>query len=127
MTTVEWANSYGVSIQQATREGIDLSKLAEWARPLMMRMIGETKTLTELRLGDMPMREPDGIFAGCNNRVWIISQDEADTLTTINTKRATNHAAREAADRLKREAEEQSATPTCPKCGTWCYGDCTAS
>ena len=120
--TVEYADSYGVSIQGATRDGIDLDRYAGWAKPLIMRAVGGGAILEMLGIADMPDRISDGMFDGCTNRVWTVSAVEVDQMVRLNEERAAARIARQIA-----EGCEPQTTPTCPRCGTYCYGDCTAS
>lgn len=72
---------------------------SETHAPYAMVSKGSEIKLRELRHFDMPDRPSDGSFYGCNNMVWILSDQEKDRLIALNGQRATSKVEKEKADR----------------------------
>jgi hypothetical protein len=71
--------------------------------------------------------EPDGWLPGSNNSAWYVTDEQADALRTLNARYAAEAVAREAREDALYAAEDAAATKPCPRCGTYCYGDCEAN
>lgn len=76
---------------------------------------------------DLTDRKSDGSYVSGNTIVYLISDEDEARLVSLSTER-------EAARKAARAAEEAAYRPTgnrhsrpCPKCHSYCYGDCTAS
>lgn len=87
---VEYASAYGASILRAAHD--DDSRLTPEARLYSLVGRGSNTDLTYLSVWDMPDRPMDGMVPGCNNKCWIISDEEAEALRQINRERALDSA-----------------------------------
>lgn len=89
------ASQYGISLKVARRfTEAEKPKYAEWFRELgFVGMSHEQEpTLEHLRWTDMPKRPDDGSFCGCNNKAWIISEEEWNEYISLNERRAKEYA-----------------------------------
>jgi len=122
MLAVEYTTNYGVYLVEVERDPAPTYR--EDVRDRMFRRTGDLKEeLANLRLDNMPDRQPcDGSLPGCYNMIWLISAEEAEALRELaktRTEKAEQRRAEEA--RLM-----ESGSAPCPKCGSYCYGDCEA-
>lgn len=100
---LEEASNYGISIERNV-------KVDTWdnGRETGTLFIGtgnttELKYITWMDLKDMGIRKrpSDGIFRGCSNVAWYITEEEADKLIALNASREA------AAPALKAKMEEE--------------------
>lgn len=86
--TIELAPAYGVSISKA-RYMTDEEKVgySEWFQKYGLFSVGESTQLSNLRWGDMPQREQDGQFLGCDNQAWIISEEDKAAYLELEERR----------------------------------------
>lgn len=94
--------------------------------------VGDHECLSDITFMDisdlLEHRVWDGSTPGCCNRLWFITEDQANALRELNRKKVAAREAREAA-RAKEEEEREKrllAAGLCPLCGTFCCGDCQA-
>ena len=116
--TVEFAPSYGISLQSARRLN-DEEKKRFWPeyQDYMMVSVGPFVELDYVSWTDLcellGEREPDGEFAGCNNRVYTVTQAQWDALVALDRRRAAQRDARNQAGEeaalyaAKADAEKQ--------------------
>ena len=98
--TVEYAPGYGISLHTARRLTDDekQSYLPEYQD---YRLVGtgndvDLNNITWISLYEfLGKRAPDGEFAGCNNRAYIITQEQWDALIAMNNGVAVNKAEQE--------------------------------
>lgn len=91
------ATDTDVTLLTARRLSVDeQGRAAEWFRPLGMVGIGAQTKLGNVRPSEvrsMMARRADGMFLGCNNQAWTITDDERAALVALEA----DHAARAAA------------------------------
>lgn len=116
--TVEYAPAYGISLQSARRLTDSEKKgyIPEY-QDYMMVGTGNNIDLDSISWIDLyeflGKRAPDGEFAGCNNRVYIITQEQWDALIAMNNDVAAHEAEQErneeiaALEAAKSRAEQQ--------------------
>lgn len=86
--TIEFSSAYGVSIQRARRlTEAEAANVRPEYRERTFVGLGDAVALKHLGWNDMPNRAPDGEFAGCGNRVYIITDDELRAFIQINAQR----------------------------------------
>ena len=106
---------------------VERSRFAPWFAAIALYSVTDTTGVAlSLNLGevsDILGRKSSHQFPGCDNRVWILTEDEEAALVAASTAKTA------ACDAVKaaREAEPVTISAVCPLCGTHCYGDCTAS
>ena len=98
--TVEYAPGYGISLHTARRLTDDekQSYLPEYQDYMLVGTGDDVdlNNITWISLYEfLGKRAPDGEFAGCNNRAYIITQEQWDTLIAMNNGVATNKAEQE--------------------------------
>ena len=73
-------------------------------------------------------RISDGKFLGCENSVWIITEEnKAKLIADSETAEAAKKVNRERMRELEeKDIKFKKESGFCFKCGTWCYGDCGA-
>lgn len=116
---LEYATEYGATITTARRFTADEAKqYAEWFRSRGFVSVGDHIPLEQIKNRDLPSRECDGEFCGCNNRAWIITEAEKANYIALNNAReeAAEKAEREgritALQKAIKQAEEQTDLPT---------------
>ena len=129
--TVAHSDSYkGVHIVNARRFFEDeKSQYATWFAALGFVAMGDVVEY-DLSLGDLwdiLNRQSDGMFLGCDNQAWIITEEDESMIITLAAKRAAEKTAKIAKNITDEEAWYESVGKhVCPKCGTFCDGDCEA-
>ena len=91
------------------------SKFAEWCRETMLISLGGEQIVNRTNTVNIVIdRTPDGSFPGCNNRGYLISDDEWDAIISeqIGGKQTQNNVL------------PNHSNGYCDKCHTYCYGDC---
>lgn len=84
-TFLTLANDGVIFLQQARRfTEEEKLKYAKWFQDVGMVAVGESTKLPFLTWRDLPKREGDGEFPGCNNCAWIITREEADRYIKLN-------------------------------------------
>ena len=118
--TIEDASGYNATLQKARYlTNSEKEGYADWCKDIMMTSsVEDNIDIPEITWRDMPKRQSDGQFNGCNNRVWIITQEEWDSYISINAQRAKEKAKKkkqeeiEYLERAIRQAESQKDLPT---------------
>lgn len=116
--TVEYAPGYGISLHTARRLTDDekQSYLPEYQDYMLVGTGSDVdlNNITWISLYEfLGKRAPDGEFAGCNNRAYIITQEQWDTLIAMNNGVAANKAEQERSaeiaelEQAKAHAEKQ--------------------
>ena len=92
--TVEYAASYGVTLQKARRfSDEEKATYADWFKEIGFVSLGNDIALDELNMSDIEavlkrsITDNDGSFSGCNNQVFIITQDQWDALVKLNEEK----------------------------------------
>ena len=78
---------------------------ADWCRDKMFIGLGEDTELTYIDWRELPKRQSDGQFNGCNNSAWIITEEEAEHYKELNAQRESEAQGKEKAEEIK-EAEK---------------------
>ena len=78
---------------------------ADWCRDKMFIGLGEDTELTYIDWRDLPKRQSDGQFNGCNNSAWIISKEEVEHYKELNAQREVGAQEKEKAEEIE-EAEK---------------------
>lgn len=88
LLTIEHADMYGISLNEARRptEEEKASYLPEF-RDLMFYGVGPTIHLDYITLSNLPSRPYDGNFPGCGNQAWIITKEDWDNYINLNAQR----------------------------------------
>lgn len=116
---------YGAELCWARRPTDEESAgYADWYRPLALLGCGDERievpesAIRQVIAG----RKRDGIFPGCSNVAWTITEKEEQQILALAREIAADEAAR--ADAAPKEIENRDGL--CPICHTYCCGDCTA-
>lgn len=119
MLTIEYAYSYGVTLQEARRfTEEEKTHYVEHFRDFgLVGLSGTEVTLDGVSWQDMPKRPCDGEFCGSANRSWIITRDEWDAYVALNEKRLAEKADKE---RLEEIAYLKSELKQMERQGTLC-------
>ena len=120
--TVEFAPSYGVSLQTARRLTDNEKKgyLPEYQDHMMISM-GDSIDLPNVTWPDLAGvigdRQIDGEFPGCGNRVYIITKEQWDALVALDGGHTEQARDKEIADleTAKAKAESQMVNGTLPR------------
>ena len=67
-------------------EGKELEGLAEWYKPFAYAG-SETQTLSNITWKDTPGKKSDGMLPGCNNQIWLLTDEEATNYINLNQVR----------------------------------------
>ena len=81
------------------------SDYADWCKDKMLIGLGEDSDLEYIDWEDLPKRQCDGQFNGCNNSAWIISKEEVERYKELNAQRESEALENEKAEEIK-EAEK---------------------
>ena len=81
------------------------SDYADWCKDKMLIGLGEDSDLEYIDWKDLPKRQSDGQFNGCNNSAWIISKEEVEHYKELNARREAKAQGKEKAEEIK-EAEK---------------------
>ena len=119
--TVEFAPSYGISLQTARRlTDKEKENYTPEFQDYMMISLGNSISLPNITWGDLSevigSRQSDGEFPGCGNRVYIITQDQWDALVAMDGGHVEQARAAEIVDleATKSKAEAQMVNGTLP-------------
>ena len=87
-TVIENAPAYGVSICTARRfTDEEKQHFADWYKDIGFVGMGDHIMLRTLKWSDMPKRNSDGSFLGCDNQAWIITGDEKSYFIQLDAER----------------------------------------
>lgn len=67
-------------------EGKDLDGFADWYKPLAYAG-KEIHELEKITWQDTPNRKGDGSLSGCNNTIWLITEDQTEKYIALNQDR----------------------------------------
>lgn len=99
---LRFTHAYGTSIMRA--EHVHDEHLADWCKFLLLSRTSKPIELPHIKWGDVPKRIIDGVFLGCENEVWILSDEERQYFLDLETSRVEEEKAKKEAD--KRAYEE---------------------
>jgi hypothetical protein len=138
--TLEIANQYGASICTARRlTATEGRQYQAWFRKIGMVSVDDAVDVNERIARKMvDGRKSDGQFMGCDNLAWTITEDEYNQLSqsvaqprnnaplTIEETAQSEHNS-ETLALQEQDKRNRGHNGYCPKCHTYCYGDCESN
>lgn len=126
----EIAEQYGGSLSWARwLENNEKERYAEWCRNILMcgfaaaeNIKVETVTIKTI----LKDRQNDGMFSGCTNQTWIITQDEWDAILKLDVELKEQQRQRQIKyeQAEAKDLQKKIDTGFCFSCESYCYGDC---
>lgn len=104
--TVEYATSWGCTLQKAQHlTEADRQRYAADFRPLVMRPVSEEIELKHISWRELfsivGQDQYEGVFPGCDNRVYAITQEQWDELISLNGKLDAEHEEKKRAEEIE--------------------------
>ena len=120
-------SNYGIRNVRRLTERESERYIPEVRGRLFFSQPGDPIELPGLSWTDLTDRESDGSYVSGSTILYLINEEDEARFVALSTEREAKRQAARGAERVPYKPTGNRYTRPCPRCETYCYGDCTAN